>query len=335
MGSSLMNRCRCVWLSFAKTPPADQVVDLPALMRRQSPVDDHAPAPLASTPPDPLRRPPPGRSGEPRLAPATRRLQENGDPAQDSGDGSPLLGLANQDLDRVEAAPRDRDPRHRPPLATAPGPRTLDQALRPAHRGPPARQRRDQGPRHANGRRQPALGRPANPRRAPQARPRRGRAHRLPADAEAALAAVADLANVSNQSCPGLGRDRFLHRSHRSAPRSLRPRLARPRAPRPPGGVVAQPGQASPPSTPLATPLLPSQALYPPFRPVLARKAEQPEDSDEPYLLRVSASPPVRRTRTHAKRVPTTFWRTTGNPFSFSARWISRTVGPLMCRSVS
>src|SRR5438034_1179583 len=69
-----------------------------------------------------------------------------------------------------------------------------------------------------------------------------------------------------------------------------------------------------PPSTRLATPLLPSQALYPPFRPVLARKAEQPEDSDEPYLLRVSASWPVRRTRTHAKRVPTMFWRTTGLP---------------------
>ncbi len=69
--------------------------------------------------------------------------------------------------------------------------------------------------------------------------------------------------------------------------------------------------RSSPPSTRLATPLLPSQALYPSFRPVLARKAEQPEDSDEPYLLRVSASRPVRRTRTHAKRVPTTFWRTT------------------------
>src|SRR6266404_3977418 len=79
-------------------------------MRRQSPVDDHPPALLASTPPDPLRRPPPGRSGKPRLAPATRRLQENGDPAQDSGDRSPLLGLANQDLDRVEAASRVRYP---------------------------------------------------------------------------------------------------------------------------------------------------------------------------------------------------------------------------------
>src|SRR3989442_6220914 len=77
--------------SFPKPPPADQVVDLPALMRRQSPVDDHPPAPLASTPPDPLRRPPPARPGEPRLAPATRRLQENGDPAQAARDGSPLL----------------------------------------------------------------------------------------------------------------------------------------------------------------------------------------------------------------------------------------------------
>src|SRR5947209_11881151 len=68
-------------LSFAKTPPADQVVDLP-------------PAPLASTPPDPLRRPPPGRSGEPRLAPATRRLQRTGRfPARPvpSGSFSPVL----------------------------------------------------------------------------------------------------------------------------------------------------------------------------------------------------------------------------------------------------
>src|SRR2546422_1985456 len=161
-------------VSFAKTPPADQVVDLPPLMRRQSPVDDHPPALLASTPPDPLRRPPPGRSGEPRLAPATRRLQENGDPAQDSGDGSPLLGLAGQGLGRVEAAPRDRYPRHRPAVAAATLPPTLDQALRPAHRRPPVRQRRDQGPRHANGRGQSALGRPTNPCRVPEARPRRG-----------------------------------------------------------------------------------------------------------------------------------------------------------------
>src|SRR6267143_6159392 len=86
-----------------------QVGELSALIRRQSQLDDHPPAPFASTPPDPLRRPPPGRSGEPRLAPATRRLHENGDPAQDSGDGSPLLGLANQDLDRVEAAPPPAD----------------------------------------------------------------------------------------------------------------------------------------------------------------------------------------------------------------------------------
>src|SRR2546422_8429726 len=58
-----------------------QVGELSALIRRQSQLDDHRPAPLASTPPDPLRRPPPSRSGEPRLAPATRGLQENGDPA--------------------------------------------------------------------------------------------------------------------------------------------------------------------------------------------------------------------------------------------------------------
>src|SRR5207249_9863927 len=90
---------------------------------------------------------------------------------------------------------RHRYPRHRPAVAAAPLPRALDQALRPAHRRAPARQRRDQSPSHANGRRQSALGRAANPRRAPQARPRRGRAHRLPADGDAALAAVAVVAN--------------------------------------------------------------------------------------------------------------------------------------------
>src|SRR5262245_61920261 len=73
-------------LSFAKTPPSGQVVDLSALMRRQSELDDHSPAPSASTPPVPLRRPPPARPREPRLAPPARRVQANGAPAQASPD---------------------------------------------------------------------------------------------------------------------------------------------------------------------------------------------------------------------------------------------------------
>src|SRR5258708_2612999 len=99
-----------------------QVGELSALIRRRSQLDDHPPAPLASTPPDPLRRPPPGRSGEPRLAPATRRLHENGDPAQAACDGSPLLGVASQGLGRVEAISRDRYPRHCAAVAAAPLP---------------------------------------------------------------------------------------------------------------------------------------------------------------------------------------------------------------------
>src|SRR6266705_3309121 len=59
-----------------------QAVDLSALIQRQSQLDDHPPAPPASTPPVPLLRPPPARPGEPRLAPPARRLQENGDPAE-------------------------------------------------------------------------------------------------------------------------------------------------------------------------------------------------------------------------------------------------------------
>src|SRR5438132_11334713 len=68
-------------LSLAKTPAGSQVVDLSALIRRESRFDDPSPAPRASTPALPLRRPPPARSREPRLAPATRRLQAKGDPA--------------------------------------------------------------------------------------------------------------------------------------------------------------------------------------------------------------------------------------------------------------
>ena len=63
----------------------------------------------------------------------------------------------------------------------------------------------------------PLVGRPANPWRAPEARYRRGRAHRLPADPEAALPAVSDLADVSRQPCPRPGLHRFLHGSHRRA----------------------------------------------------------------------------------------------------------------------
>src|SRR5438093_7600285 len=58
-----------------------QVVDLSALIRSESRLDDHSPAPRASTPPLPLRGPPPACSREPRLAPAARRLQAKVDPA--------------------------------------------------------------------------------------------------------------------------------------------------------------------------------------------------------------------------------------------------------------
>src|SRR6266852_9728612 len=73
-------------LSFAKTPSGGQMFDLSALIRRRSRLDDHPPAPHASPPPVPLRRPPPPRPLEPRLAPATRRLQANGDPAETTHD---------------------------------------------------------------------------------------------------------------------------------------------------------------------------------------------------------------------------------------------------------
>src|SRR6266446_5178460 len=58
-----------------------QVVDLSALIRTQSQLDDPSPAPPASIPSLPVRRPPPARPREPGLAPPARRLQANGDPA--------------------------------------------------------------------------------------------------------------------------------------------------------------------------------------------------------------------------------------------------------------
>src|SRR3989442_4399895 len=150
-------------LSFAKTSAGGQVVDLPALILTQSRLDDHSPAPPASPAPVLLRRPPPPRDREPRPASATRRVQEDGDPTPASHDGSSFLGCAGQGLDWVETAPRDRDSRHRPEMATAPLPRVLDPALRPAARGAPARHRRDQGPGCTLGHREPSLGRPENP----------------------------------------------------------------------------------------------------------------------------------------------------------------------------
>src|SRR5437773_2903080 len=59
-----------------------EVVDLPALIRRRSWFDDHPPAPAASPSALSLRWPPPARPRKPRLAPAARRLQANGAPAE-------------------------------------------------------------------------------------------------------------------------------------------------------------------------------------------------------------------------------------------------------------
>src|SRR5438477_10172205 len=109
-----------------------EVIDLPALIRRQSPVDDHPPAPPASTPPGPLRRPPPGRPGEPCVAPPARRLQKNGEPTEIAQQRSALLGRAVPGVGRLETGSRHRNAEHRPEVAAPPLPCALDQALRPA-----------------------------------------------------------------------------------------------------------------------------------------------------------------------------------------------------------
>src|SRR5438093_12992348 len=67
-------------LSFAKTMAGKQAVDLPVLIQTQSRLDDHSPAPPASTLPLLLRRPPPARGREPCPAAAARRVQKNDGP---------------------------------------------------------------------------------------------------------------------------------------------------------------------------------------------------------------------------------------------------------------
>jgi hypothetical protein len=64
-----------------KSHPADQAVDPSALIRRQSPSHHRHAAPPAPTLSVPLRQPPPARSRKPRLAPAARRVPEDGAPA--------------------------------------------------------------------------------------------------------------------------------------------------------------------------------------------------------------------------------------------------------------
>jgi hypothetical protein len=117
-----------------------QVIDLVRLIQRKFRLDGHPPAPPAATASPPLRRSPPGRPGEPGLVPPARRLQEHGGPAKGAQERPTLLVRAVEGVGRLEAGSRHRVTQHRPAVAAAPLLRALDQALRPAHRGPPTRQ---------------------------------------------------------------------------------------------------------------------------------------------------------------------------------------------------
>ena len=208
------------------------MVDLSALIRRESQLDDHPPAPPASTPPVPLRRPPPARPREPRLAPAARRVQANGDPAQaahgliaSSGSGWPGSGPAGG----------------RPSSSCRPTPSCGGSGAASASTGPgsPA------GP--------PGAARPSTPRsralvrRMAAANPLWGapRIHGelLKLGIDVAERTVSRLIpkrrtppsqtwrTFLDQPRPGPGLHRFLHGAHRWLARPLRPRRARPPSP--------------------------------------------------------------------------------------------------------
>src|SRR3989449_2904455 len=102
---------------------------------------------------------------------------------------------------------------------------------RPTGGRPPVNAEINHRPGQENGRGESPVGCPQNPWRAPEARHRRGRAHRLPADAEAPHTALADLAYIPDQSPPGPGRPRFLHGSHNAPARALHPGRSRPPSP--------------------------------------------------------------------------------------------------------
>src|SRR5436309_9253171 len=150
-----------------------QVIDLSELIRRRSQLYGHSPAPPASTPPDALRRPPSGRPGEPCFAPPTRRLQEDGEPAEVAQQRSAVLGRVVQGVDRLEAGSRHRVTQHRPAVAAPPLPRVLGQTLRSPRGGTAARKPPDQGSRRPNGSGQSSLGRASNPWRTAEAGNRR------------------------------------------------------------------------------------------------------------------------------------------------------------------
>src|SRR2546427_2569426 len=210
-----------------------QVIDLSALIRRRSRLNGHSPAPPASTSPDALRRPPSGRPGEPCSTPPTRRLQEDGEPAEVAQQRSAVLGRVVQGVGRLEARSRPRVPQHRPAVAAPPLPRVLGRTLRSPRGGTPARKPPDPGSRRTNGSGQSSLGRASHPWRTAEAGNRGGRAYGLPAALDAAHTAVPDVANVPRQPCPGPSLHRFLHSPDRGLSGTLCP--CRAPSPSPPG----------------------------------------------------------------------------------------------------
>src|SRR5262245_2299979 len=159
-------------------------------------LDDDAPTPRVPASPFPDRRSSPARPRKPRPPAATRRLQAGDAQTEAPHNRPPVLDLARQSVEKMETVSRHRHPGHRPAVAAATLPRVLDPPFGSAQRRPPPGQRQDRRTCQDDGRGESLVGCAAHPRRAPEARPRGVRAHRIPLDPKSALPAVPDLAHL-------------------------------------------------------------------------------------------------------------------------------------------
>ena len=157
---------------------------------------------------------------ESRSSATDRRAPTLGETATALESGPWPLGALAQILDRLGEGPRDRQTRHRSALAPCRLPTLLDVEESATAAGSPMRcpggSRAD--PQHVPG--QPTLGSAARARRASQARHLHFSGRCFQVHDSPSQATVPDLAELSRQSCRGLGVHRLLHVADRHLPDS-------------------------------------------------------------------------------------------------------------------